>query len=87
MSDDKELLTYDQAVALLPDGETVHTFMQAGPVLLGADWSRAAILDLLTATDCLEVPGPEAQAMGHGLVAWRGGSPVFIETKREQVSA
>jgi hypothetical protein len=77
----EELLTYDQAVALLADGDSVHTFLQ-GPLgmLIGADWSREKILALLRDTDRREVTGPQAQAMGHGLAAWRGDEPVFIET-------
>lgn len=85
MSDDvKQLLTYDEAVALLPDGERIHTFMQADPVLLGADWDRAEILELLRQADPeIEVTGPEAQSVGHGLAAYDAdGEPVFIETRQ-----
>ena len=82
--DDRELLTYDEAVALLPDGEEIHTFLST-PIgaLVGADWERAKILELLRDTDCREVTGPSAQSMGHGLAAYRAdGVPVFIETRR-----
>lgn len=84
MSDDeKELLTYDEAVALLPDGERIHTFLDANGVLLGADWGRAKVLALLKASDTREVTGPSAQAIGHGLAAFRAdGVPVFIETRQ-----
>jgi hypothetical protein len=75
------LLTYGEAVALLPDGERIHTFLDAG-VLVGADWGRAKILRLLAATDRREVTGPAAQAAGHGLAAYReDGVPVFIRTR------
>jgi hypothetical protein len=85
MSGEKELLTYDEAVALLPDGEQIHTFLDGGLALIGADWDREAVLSLLRDTDCREVPGPAARSAGHGLVAWRDGEPVYIATKREQV--
>lgn len=81
MSDEIELLTYDEAVALLPDGERVHTFMQAGPVILGASWDRADILALLETTGRREVTGPAAQELGHGLAAFRDGEPVFIQAR------
>ncbi len=78
-----QLLTYDEAVALLPDGDSIHTFVQAGPAIIGADWDRADVLALLGRTDRREVTGPEAQGMGHGLAASLSvtGEPVFIETR------
>ena len=77
-------LTYDEAVALLPDGDTVHTFMQAGPVLIGADWERAKILELLRlAGPEIELAGPAAQDTGHGMAAYDAdGTAVFIETRK-----
>lgn len=86
--DEQVLLSYDEAAALLPDGERVHTFLDGGLALIGADWDRADILALLREADCLEVTGPQAQAMGHGLVAWRTTDgrqqPVFIETRAQE---
>ena len=80
-SDDIELLTYDEAVALLPEGERIHTYLDSPVALIGADWDRDAVLTLLRTTDRREVTGPAAQAMGHGLAAFRDGEPVFIETR------
>ncbi len=34
--DDRVLLTFDQAVALLPLGERIHTFRSTGPVTIAA---------------------------------------------------
>lgn len=80
--DEAELLTYDQAVALLPDGDRVHTFLQAGAAIVGADWDREHVLDLLKTTGRREVTGATAQSMGHGLAAFReDGIPVFIATR------
>ena len=83
MTDDAVLLSYDVAVALLPEGERIHTFLDSGIALLGADWDRDQVLDLLRTTDRREVTGLAAQAMRHGLAAFRGGEPVFIETRSE----
>jgi hypothetical protein len=82
--DDIRLLTYDEAVALLPDGDSIHTFLDGGTALIGADWDRSAILTLLReAGHEIEVTGPAAQSMGHGLAAYRAdGTPVFIETRK-----
>ena len=80
--DEVQLLTYDEAVALLPDGDEIHTFLDGGIALVGAHWPRQQILDLLRSTDRREVTGPAAQSMGHGLAAFGpGGEPVFIATK------
>jgi hypothetical protein len=80
-SDDVVLLSYDEAVALLPDGDTIHTFLNPAGMLVGADWDREQVLDLLRTTDRREVTGPEAQSFGHGLAAWDPrGHVVFIET-------
>jgi hypothetical protein len=81
---DVQPLTYDEAVALLPDGDTIHTLMQAGPVLIGADWERAKILELLRlAGPGIELTGPAAQGTGHGMAAYdAGGTAVFIETRK-----
>jgi hypothetical protein len=74
-------LSYEEAVALLPDGDRIHTFLDAG-ILVGADWDRAEILRLLERTERREVTGPAAQSFGHGLAAYRGDSvPVFIKTR------
>ena len=80
-TDDIQLLTYDEAVALLPDGERIHTFVQAGPAILGAGWDRADVLALLETTERREVTGAAAQELGHGLAAFRDGEPVFIATR------
>jgi len=80
--DDIQLLSYGEAVALLPDGERIHTFTDGGVALIGADWDRADVLELLETTERREVTGPSAQGLGHGLAAFRDGEPVFIETRK-----
>ena len=82
LDDGKVLLTYDEAVSLLPDGDTIHTFLDGGIALIGADWDRTAVLALLESTDRREVTGPQAQAVKHGLAAFRDGVPVFIEARQ-----
>lgn len=75
-----QALTFEQAVAMLPDGDRVHTFLDSGIALLGADWDREEILDLLR-TGQPELSGEIATARGHGIVAFRESGPVFIETR------
>lgn len=66
----------------MPVGEKVHTFMQAGPCLVGADWPRSKILK--AAKRRAEISGKAATEMGHGAVIWNEYNiPVFVETKKE----
>lgn len=80
--DEPVLLSYEEAVALLPDGDRIHAFLDSGVALVGADWDRADILRLLETSSRREVTGPAAQGFGHGLAAFRDdGVPVFIKTR------
>ena len=84
--DERVFLNYDDAVAMLPDEDTVHTFVNAPFGLLGADWSREDILELLKSGKP-ELSGKMATNMDHGIIAWRGGGKgeaVFIETKKKE---
>lgn len=83
-------LTYDQAVAMLPDGDMIHTFMNPnGGMLIGADHSRESILNTLK-TGRPELAGEAAKSMGHGIVVFLkvvGNDlydPLFIQTKEDE---
>lgn len=43
-NDGKKFLTVDEAVNLLPDGDTIHTCYSIGICIVGADWDRADII-------------------------------------------
>lgn len=79
--DEKVILTPEQAKALLPPGDQIHTFMQAGPVLLGANWDRSSVEAEIDKCTC-ELAGPAAMAMNHGLALHTSRGPVFVETQR-----
>lgn len=82
MSDERRMfLDYEEAVAMLADGDMIHTFTNpSASVLVGADWDRAEILEILRGH--VELAGPQATAMGHGLVVERGpGEWLYIETR------
>lgn len=88
----KIYLTKEQAISVLPDGETIHTFYNPGFGLVGADWERDDILDKIEKSDIVELTGPSARGMGHGMCAynkdtkWQSGI-LFIETDEEKISA
>lgn len=88
MSDDREFLTAEQALAMLPDGDSIHTFVPSagGGVLIGADWGREAIEEYIH-THPVELSGETATRMKHGLAAKRGDGWLFIETKAMEETA
>lgn len=80
MAEEPTTIDYEGAVALLPDGDEIHTFRQAGPVLLGCDRSRESILEHLQRAPEILITGEMAQALNHGLAVDSDGI-MFIETK------
>ena len=78
-ADDTRLLTYDEAVALLPGGDSIHTLFDGGFAFISEDWDRPRVLALLAATRRREaIPRPD-----HGLAAYMPvtGHHILIETK------
>lgn len=84
-ADEKVIYTAEQAIALLPDGESVHVFTNPAGMLLGADWERAEVEKLIRAAPQREQAGETATRMGHGLVVWneKGDKPYFVSTRQE----
>lgn len=87
----KCIITVDQAISVLPDGDAVHTFYNAVFGLVGADWSRDDILDKLRSSDIIELTGTVARGMGHGICAYNKYAKcqsdiLFIETDEARLS-
>ena len=83
MSEERIRLSFEDAVAMLPDGDEIHTFLNPGAgLMVGVDWHREEVVGLIRSHGA-ELSGPEATRMGHGLVVIRGSEPVFIATKRQ----
>lgn len=85
-------ITAEQAISVLPDGDSVHTFYNPGFGLVGADWSKEDITDKLRCGDIIEVTGPAARGMGHGICVYNKDAKfqsdiLFIETDEARVSA
>lgn len=84
MSDEIVILTADEAIAMLPDGGTVHTFRQPAPgMLVGTDWDRDEVIAHIGFHGA-ELSGPTATGMGHGLVIRDLVGVLFVETKMVQ---
>ena len=80
----KAFITAEQAIAILPEGETVHTFYNGPLMLVGADWQRSEVEDKIKKSDFRELTGPGAKGMHHGLCVYNEGATqgdiLFIET-------
>lgn len=86
--DERETIPYDEAVKLLPDGDEIHTFRTSGAgMLFGADWPRETLLEAMRKAEEIELTGPAAQALRHGLAIMESGSPLFIETRPESAAS
>lgn len=64
------ILTADEAISLLPEGDEIHTTRQTGFMFIGADWSREDIIDAIQKSERREITGPVARSMGHGLALY-----------------
>lgn len=83
MEDEKEFITFEEAVKMLPDGDYVHTFRSSAPgIVIGADWSREDLLEKMKKAG-LELSGAAATAMKHGIALIDDQGPLFIATKGE----
>ncbi len=83
MDNERKKLTPEEAIAMLPDDEMIHTFRQPSPwypELLGCDWTREEIVELMR-TGEPELSGEVATGLGHGLAVFAGGW-MFVETKQ-----
>jgi len=89
--DGKKFLTIEEATALLPDCEIIHTFYSTGMCLIGGDWDRADILQKLAEVDKIELAGDSARSMGHGLAVYKHDAKLidvlFIETDKDKIDA
>ena len=76
---ERKFLSYEEAVAMLPEGKKIHTFRNTTGILIGADWTRSQILKVLKKFKP-ELSGPEATNMNHGIVLFDEVGVLFIET-------
>lgn len=77
--DNRRFISPDEAIALLPDGDDIHTFMNPGGMLIGCDISRAAIIKKFNEhPDKIEIGGETARRMKHAIIVIQENGPLFI---------
>lgn len=89
---ERRYLTLEEAISILPDGDVIHTQIQKGMMLIGADWSREDIIDKIQKSERIEITGPHARAMGYGLAlcgknAKYQSDILFVETDKKRLDA
>ncbi len=71
MIDGKIILTPEEAIGLLPDGEYIHNYVNPGAgMFIGCDFDRAEAEDHIRKAFALELGGDNCKMMKHALVAW-----------------
>ena len=88
----KRILTFAEAVKLLPEGDTIHTFFNLPNILVGANWSIAEVLNKLGEEGVrIELTGEKARETGHGMCVhpnkdtYYQSDILFIETDPERL--
>lgn len=82
----KRMITPEQAINLLNDGDTIHTFNNPSGMLIGADHDRSRVIEKINRNSAnLEIGGDACRRMKHGLVI-NDGSLLFIETNEEKLN-
>ena len=89
---ERRFINADEAISLLPDGDEIHTTIQKGMMFIGADWSREDIIDKIQKSGRIEITGPHARAMGHGLALFGKNAKyqsdiLFVETDKAKLDA
>lgn len=79
MSDEHVTFSVDEALAMLPDGEWVHTF-RGHSLMIEADWPRPKIVELITRLGGAKISHGMAARLNHGIVV-DDGRPIYIETR------
>ena len=82
MTTERNYITHDEAIAMLPDGDSIHVFTNPyGGVLLGADWKRESVIDEIMAGKP-ELSGETASSMHHRVAIEKNNMLYFFETKK-----
>jgi len=88
-SDDKIILTADEAISLLPDGEHVHNYINnVVNMFIGCDYTRDEAEKHIRAATACEIGGENCKRMKHALVVWSSADSLsFFATDPEKVEA
>jgi hypothetical protein len=80
MIDTASAMTYEDAVARLPDSKQLHTFLPFAFGMAGADMTRTRVLKALRAAERI-CPADPKQSLGHEVAIFHEGRWLLIETR------
>ncbi len=81
--DNKKFISHEEAIAMLPEGDKIHTYKNPVPgYILGTDWDREELINCIKRLKP-ELAGRCATKSGHGLCVEDDAGYLFIETKKE----
>lgn len=83
MSEERVFLSLEEVEAMLPEGDTIHTFRNPAGVLIGADWHREDLIKHIKEYKP-ELSGGMAEGMNHGIVIIDNLGALFIATKKQE---
>ena len=86
---EKRYLTVEEAISILPDGDSIHTIRDAA-VLICSDWGRKAIIEKIQKSERRAITGPAARSTGHGLALYPPNAKyhsdiLFVETDKKRL--
>ena len=79
---ENKTLTVGEALAMLPDSNHVHAFVETSQCLISEEWPRAQIESAIRNAHSLELGGDHGATAGHSLVVWTSpASSIYVATK------
>lgn len=86
--DDKVILTPDEAISLLAEGEYSHNYANPRGMLIGCDYERDGVVKALREAKQIEIGGDACKSMRHPLAVWDAKDRLtFFEADMEKVAA
>lgn len=83
MHGERERVTLEDAMGMLPAKDRIHTFRCGSGILVGADWDRADLFEYMDKHG-VELSGPQATASNHALALVDEHGALFIETREPE---
>ena len=89
MSDARIILTPDEAISLLLEGDYIHNYANPrGGLFLGVDYDREDAIEAFRKAKQIEIGGPGCKSMGHPLAVWESDDRVtFFAADMAKVEA
>lgn len=86
MNEETGELTFEEAVAVLPDGDTINIKAGRSGIIIGMDYSREGALERIRAAKSIKYSGPFARRLGFGMAIFDAKMGwVHVETDKAKI--